>query len=374
MNNMKITKVEPIMTGWRRIFVRITTDEGITGVGEGGNWGFRESVAGAVHRMEEPLLGQDPLCIEYLDAELYNRFKFGGTSVCSAISAIDVALWDIKGKYFNLPVYQMLGGAVRKKIRLWGVVSGKNIPASVECALRLKEEGYDCIRLNPTNIEEAVGSYAMRLDAMSRMIHEVRAAAGKEVDIGCEIHRSLQPHESIELMRMVEDVHLLFFEDPINYENYQTLQSVCRKAQAPIGVGERSFCIQDVDMLLKEDQIAFLRPDVAVMGGLTGCKKACAIAESHYVNVIPHIATGSVCVAASLALAASIPNFEVMEMCPAPGEWPKIQEEITEPFVIEKGHMLLKEGPGIGVTLRDDILETAPYREWKWNLNYNEYK
>lgn len=247
---MKITKVEPIMTGWRRMFVKVYTDEGIVGVGEGGNWGFRESMVGAIHRMEEPLIGQDPLRIEYLDSELYSRFKFGGTSIAAAISAIDIALWDIKGKYFNVPVYQMLGGAVRNKIRLWGVVFGKTIDESVECAKKLKEEGYTCIRLNPTNIKEASGTYAKRERAMSDMIHAVREAVGDDVDIGCEIHRSLQPHESVRLMQLVEDVNLLFFEDPINYENYQTIQSVARRAMAPIGVGERSFCIQDVDMLL----------------------------------------------------------------------------------------------------------------------------
>ena len=220
---MKITKVEPIMTGWRRMFVKVYTDEGIVGVGEGGNWGFRESMVGAIHRMEEPLLGQDPLRIEYLDSELYSRFKFGGTSIAAAISAIDIALWDIKGKYFNVPIYQMLGGAVRNKIRLWGVVFGKTIDESVECARKLKEEGYTCIRLNPTNIKEASGTYARRERAMSDMIHAVREAVGDDVDIGCEIHRSLQPHESVRLMQLVEDVNLLFFEDPINYENYQTI-------------------------------------------------------------------------------------------------------------------------------------------------------
>ena len=239
---MKITKVEPIMTGWRRLFVNVYTDEGIVGVGEGGNWGFREAMVGAVHRMEEPLLGQDPMRIEYLNSELYSRFKFGGTAICGAISAIDIALWDIKGKYYNMPIYQMLGGAVRDKIRLWGVVRGKNIPESVKCAKQLKAEGYTCIRLNPTNIAEATGTFARREAAMSEMIHAVREAVGLDVDIGCEIHRSLQPHESIALMKLIEDCNLLFFEDPINYENYNTLQAVARKAAAPIGVGERSFC------------------------------------------------------------------------------------------------------------------------------------
>lgn len=372
---MKITKIETVLTGWRRMFVKVHTDEGITGIGEGGNWGFREAMLGAVHRMEEPLLGQNPLRIEYLNQELYSRFKFGGTVVASAISAIDIALWDIKGKYYNIPVYEMLGGAVRKKIRIWGVVFGKNISDSVECALKLKQEGYSCIRLNPTNIAEAQGSaFSERMYAMSQMIHKIREAVGNSVDIGCEIHRSLQPHEAIRLMELVEDCNLLFFEDPINYENYDSLLALVKKAKAPIGVGERSFCIQDVEMLLKENSISFLRPDVAVMGGITGCKKAAGIAEAHYTNIIPHIATGSVCVAASLHLAASIPNFEVMEMCPAPGEWEKIQEEITTPFKIEEGYMYLPEGPGLGVELREDILQTAPYYEWKWDLSYNEYK
>lgn len=371
---MKIIKVESIMTGWRRLFVKVYTDNGLVGVGEGGNWGFREAMVGAVHRMEEPLLGQDPLRIEYLVSELYNRFKFGGTVIGGAISAIDIALWDIKGKYYHAPIYDLLGGAVRKKIRLWGVVAGKTIQENVDCAKKLQAEGYSCIRLNPTNIQEAQGTYARRMKAMSDMIHAVREAVGLDMDLGCEIHRSLNPHESVTLMKMVEDCNLLFFEDPINYENYLALEGVARKTKTPISVGERSFCIQDVEMLLRHDNISFIRPDVCIMGGITGCKKAAAIAESHYVNVIPHIATGSINIAASLHLSATLPNFEVMEMCPAPGEWAKIQEEIKTPFVIEDGYMLLPEGPGLGVELRDDIEETAPYYEWKWDLNRCEYK
>lgn len=371
---MKIVKVEPIMTGWRRLFVKVYTDNGLVGVGEGGNWGFREAMVGAIHRMQEPLLGQDPLRIEYLGSELYNRFKFGGTVIGGAISAIDIALWDIKGKYYNAPIYELLGGAVRKKIRLWGVVSGKTIQENIDCAKKLKEEGYTCIRLNPTNIQEAQGTYARRMKGMSDMIHAVRESVGLDVDLGCEIHRALNPHESITLMKMVEDCNLLFFEDPINYENYLALEGVARKTKTPISVGERSFCIQDVEMLLRNDHVSFIRPDVCIMGGITGCKKAAAIAESHYVNVIPHIATGCINIAASLQLSATLPNFEVMEMCPAPGEWPKIQEEIKIPFQIENGYMVLPEGPGLGVELRDDIEETAPYHEWKWNLDQCEYK
>ena len=371
---MKIEKVEVLLTGWRRLFVRVYTDTGLVGVGEGGNWGFREAVAGAVHRMEEPLLGQDPLRIEYLDSELYKRFKFGGTVIGSAISAIDLALWDIKGKYYQAPVYDLLGGAVRDRIRLWGVVTGRTIDESVQCARSLAAEGYTCIRLNPTNVEEAQGTYARRMKGMSDMIHAVREAVGLDVDLGCEMHRALQPHESITLMKLIEDCNVLFFEDPLNYENYAALDGVARKTRVPVSVGERSFCIQDVDMLLRRDNISFIRPDVCVMGGITGCRKAAAIAESHYVNVIPHIATGSINVAGSLQLAASIPNFEVMEMCPAPGEWPKIQQEIQTPFIIEKGHMLLPQGVGLGVELREDVEETAPYHEWEWNLEHCEYK
>ena len=372
---MKITKVETILTGWRRMFVKVHTDEGIVGLGEGGNWGFREAMAGAVHRMEEPLLGQDPMRIEYLNRQLYSRFKFGGTAIAGAISAIDIALWDIKGKYYNMPICEMLGGRVRGKVRLWGVVRGRNIQQSVESALKLKGEGYTCIRLNPTNIQEANGSFAKRQAAMSEMIHAVRDAVGDEVDMGCELHRALQPHEALDLMGRIQDCHLLFVEDPIDYENYDAIRALAQKAPVPIGVGERSFCIQDVDMLLREGSISFLRPDVCIMGGITGCKKAAAIAESHYVQVIPHIATGSVNIAASLQLAASINNFEVMEMPPAPDpEWEMIQNEVKKPFVIENGYMLLPEGPGLGIELKDNVEELNPYHEWTWNLSYNEYK
>ncbi|WP_196599937.1 enolase-like domain-containing protein [Pectinatus frisingensis] len=167
---MEITKIDSILTGSRRLFVKVHTDTGITGISESGNWGFREAVVGAINRMEKPLIGQDPLRIEYINDELYKRFKFGGTVIGGAISATDIALWDIKGKYYNAPIYQLLGGAVRKKIRLWGVVDGRDISSSIKSAKELKAKGYTCIRLNPANIEEAKGTYARRMNAMSEMI------------------------------------------------------------------------------------------------------------------------------------------------------------------------------------------------------------
>lgn len=200
---MKIEKIESIMTGTRRLFVKVYTDNGIVGIGESGNWGLREAVVGAIERMTKPLIGQDPTRIEYINDELYKRFKFGGTVIGAAISAIDIALWDIKGKRYDAPIYELLGGAIRKKIRLWGVATGKNIEENIASAKKLKEEGYTCIRLNPTNIEEANGTYAQRMKAMSDMIHAVRDAIGLEVDLGCEIHRALKPYETITLLKMV---------------------------------------------------------------------------------------------------------------------------------------------------------------------------
>ncbi|WP_182188078.1 mandelate racemase/muconate lactonizing enzyme family protein [Pectinatus frisingensis] len=365
---MEITKIDSILTGSRRLFVKVHTDTGITGIGESGNWGFREAVVGAINRMEKPLIGQDPLRIEYINDELYKRFKFGGTVIGGAISAIDIALWDIKGKYYNAPIYQLLGGAVRKKIRLWGVVDGRDISSSIKSAKELKAKGYTCIRLNPTNIEEAKGTYARRMNAMSEMIHAIRDAIGLDVDLGCEIHRALQPHESITLLKMVEDCNLLFFEDPINYENYFSLKTVTEKTKTPISAGERGFCIQDIQMLLQNESVSFIRPDICLMRGITGCKKAAAIAESHYVNVIPHTATGSINLAGNLHLAAAIPNFEVLETCPITSEWDKIQKEIKTPFKIENGCIEVPEGPGLGIELRDDIEITAPYCDWEWDF------
>lgn len=331
-------------------------------------------MVGAIERMTKPLIGQDPMRIEYINDELYKRFKFGGTVIGAAISAIDIALWDIKGKRYDAPIYELLGGAIRKKIRLWGVATGKNIEENIVSDKKLKEEGYTCIRLNPTNIEEANGTYAQRMKAMSDMIHAVRDAIGLEVDLGCEIHRALKPHETITLLKMVEDCNLLFYEDPINYENYNSLKYVMKKTKTPISAGERSFCIQDVDMFLHDESVQFIRPDICLMLGITGCKKAAAIAESHYVSVIPHIATGSVNLAGSLHLAATIPNFEVMETYPITSEWELIQQEIKTPFEIEDGCLMVPEGPGLGIELRDDVRETSPYHDWEWNFDYCNIK
>lgn len=360
---MKITRVEPLSVD-RFLFVKIYTDAGITGIGESGAWGFLEASKAAIQKFGRYLVGEDPLRIEHHWQYMYRFAHFRGAAIMGAISAIDIALWDIAGKHFDVPAYQLLGGAVRNKARVYYHVLGDTREKLVQGVEDARTQGYTAVgHLTPFLDEDrSIPYFKTHVDKMEDAIDAVRQyreAAGDDVDICIEIHRQLTPAEAIVLAKGIEQYHPMFYEDPTLPDNFDSMALIASKVSVPIATGERIHTIHEFQMLLNRNAVQYIRPDVCMAGGLTHTKKIAALAESQYVGVIPHNPLGPVSTAACLQLAACIPNFTIQEYPLGEREPPK-SEIVKTPLQVEDGFLLIPDRPGIGIELADDALERFP--------------
>lgn len=362
---MKITRVEPLSVD-RFLFVKIHTDAGITGIGESGAWGFLEASKAAIQKFGRYLVGEDPLRIEHHWQYMYRFAHFRGAAIMGAISAIDIALWDIAGKHFDVPAYQLLGGAVRNKARVYYHVLGDTREKLVQGVEAARKQGYTAVgHLTPFLDEDrSLPYFKTHVDKMEDAIDAVRQyreAAGDDVDICIEIHRQLTPAEAIVLAKGIEQYHPMFYEDPTLPDNFDAMALIASKVSVPIATGERIHTLHEFQMLLNRNAVQYIRPDVCMAGGLTHTKKIAALAESQYVGVIPHNPLGPVSTATCLQLAACIPNFTIQEYPLGESEPPK-SEIVKTPLQVEDGFLLIPDRPGIGIELADDALERFPER------------
>ncbi|MGH2531250.1 MAG: galactonate dehydratase [Thermomicrobiales bacterium] len=365
MGKLTITKVEPVFVD-RYLFVKVHTDGGLTGIGESGAWGFLEASAQVMATYERYLLGQDPLQIEHHWQYLYRWNAFRGAAIMGALSAIDIALWDIAGQSFGVPCYQLLGGPTRQKARVYGHVFGRTREELVAGCVAAKEAGFTAVgHLTPFTDDSREQPYfqthAAKIGAAIETVRQYREAVGDEVDLCIEIHRQLTPAEAVVLARGIEPYHPFFFEDPILPDNFDAMGLVANQIHVPIATGERLHTIFEFQMLLARGAVQYVRPDVCMVGGLTGAKKIAALAEAHYVGVVPHNPLGPVSTAACLQLAACIPNFTLQEY-PLGEDRPPKSEMVIEPLRREGGFLIIPDKPGIGIELAEDAAERYPFR------------
>ena len=314
---MKITRVEPLLVD-RFLYVRVHTDAGIVGLGESGTWGQLEASAAAIVKYGDYLIGKDPFPIEHHWNVMLRANHFTGAAITGAVSAIDIALWDIKGKFFKVPVYELLGGKVRHKARLYGHVKGRTIEKLVEEAIRLKNAGFTALgHLNPLLDEDEnepyYRSHAAKIEGAIDNVRRLREAVGPTVDLCIEIHRRLTPPEAIALARGIEKYTPMFYEDPLRPNSFDAMAQVARHIDIPIATGERFTSLYQFQALLTRDAVQYLRPDVCLCGGITGAKKIAALAEAHDAWIVPHNPLSPVSTAACLQIAACIPNFAIQE-------------------------------------------------------------
>ena len=360
---MKITSVEAVPVD-RYLFARIDTDEGISGLGESGAWGYLEASEAAIDKFGRYLVGQDPLRIEHHWQYMYRFSHFRGAAIMGAISALDIAMWDIAGKYFGVPVHQLMGGRTRDKARVYYHVFGDTKEALIQGVKDAKEQGFTAVgHLTPFLDEQRdVPFFKTHVDKMRDAIETVgayREAVGDDVDLCIEIHRRLTPAEAIVLARGIEQFHPFFYEDPILPENFDAMGLVAQNISIPIATGERLHSIHEFEMLLARGAVQYVRPDVCMAGGLTHSKKIAAVAEAHYVGVVPHNPLSPVSTAACLQLAACIPNFAIQELPTGEHEPPK-SDIVKSAVQVEDGFLIVPETPGIGVELREDAQERRP--------------
>ena len=360
---MKITEVKPIAMD-RYLFVKISTDEGITGYGESGAWGFLEPSQSAIEKFGQYLIGMDPLLIEHHWQYMYRFSHFRGAAIMGAISALDIALWDIAGKHFGVPVYQLLGGKTRDKARVYYHVFGSTRKELVDGVKAAKDEGFTAVgHLTPFLDEDRDIPYFKTHSSMiSEAIDAVRMyreTVGDEVDLCIEIHRRLSPAEAVVLAKGIEEFHPLFYEDPILPENFDAMALVAQGSSVPIATGETLHSIHEFQMLLSRGAVQYIRPDVCLAGGITHTKKIAALAEAHYVGVVPHNPLGPISTAACLQIAASIPNFTIQEYPLGEHEPPK-SEIVNKPLELEDGFLIIPDAPGIGIEILDGLEEKFP--------------
>ncbi len=371
---MKITDIQVIPVD-RYLFVQVHTDEGITGLGESGAWGYLEASGAAVETFKRYLIGQDPLRIEHHWQYLYRWTHFRGAAVMGGLSAIDIALWDIAGKYYGVPCYQLLGGKVRDKARVYYHVFGKTKEELIRGCVDAKAQGFTAVgHLTPFLDEDrSIPYFKTHVDKMRDAIETVaryRDAVGDAVDLCIEIHRRLTPHEAIVLARGIEPYHPFFYEDPILPDNMDEMALVAEHINIPIATGERLHSIWEFDMLLSRGAVQYVRPDVCICGGLSHAKKIAALAEAKHVGVVPHNPLSPVSTAACIQLAACIPNFALQEYPKGEHEPPK-SEIVKSVLETRDGYLVVPDAPGIGVELAEDAAERHPYkpREVRTRLN-----
>ena len=360
---MKITAVEALPVD-RYLFTKVHTDEGIMGVGESGAWGHLEASEAAIKKFGRYLVGKDPLRIEHHWQYMYRSGHFRGAAIMGAISALDIALWDIAGKHFGVPVHQLLGGKTRDKARVYYHVFGDTKEKLVQGIKDAKLEGFTAVGHLTPFLDEArdLPFFKTHVDKMRDAIDTVgayRDAVGDDVDLCIEIHRRLTPAEAIVLARGIEPFHPFFYEDPILPDNFDAMGLVAQHIAIPIATGERIHTIHEFEMLLKRGAVQYIRPDVCMAGGITHTKKIAAIAEAHYVGVVPHNPLSPISTAACLQIAASIPNFAIQELPTGEHEPPK-SEIVKTAVQVENGFLIVPDAPGIGVELADDAQERHP--------------
>lgn len=359
---MKITDIEPVAVhygGRDFVFVRVHTDEGIIGTGEGTLEGRARTVSVAITELKDYIVGEDPLRIEHLWQIMYRHaFYRGGPIMMSAISGVDQALWDIFGKAVNQPVHQLLGGRVRDKIRVYANGPRGNTPEEIaESALQIKSEGYSAMKLCPFDATKPLDGQKTIRHARAVM-EAVRTAVGPDTELAVDAHGRLSPAMGIALGQAIKDYDILFYEEPCLPENPATMATVARECGIPVATGERLFAIWGFRDILENQAAAVLQPDLAHCGGISQGRKIAAMAEVNYAAFAPHNPLSPVNMRASLHLDAAMPNFVIQEWV---FDDPPLRNEIMiNPVVVKDGWAEVPMEPGLGTDLNMEVCLANP--------------
>jgi galactonate dehydratase len=358
---MKITRLEMFHVRPRWLFLKMHTDVGIVGLGEPIMEARALTVETAVREMERWLIGQDPRRIEHIWQTLYrSAFYRNGPVLTSALSGVEQALWDILGKSLGVPVYQLLGGRVRDKIRMYGWIRGVIAEEYINAIKgSMREHGFTAYKMGPIPAMRMIETPA----AMARIVEfvaAVRQAAGDEIDIGIDFHGRTSPALARRLCRMIEPYHPMFVEEPVLPGDTLALKELSRATTIPIATGERLFTRWGFQDIIEQEAVAIIQPDLSHAGGILEVRKIAAMAESRNIAVAPHCPLGPIALAASLQLAACTPNF----LC---------QEHVTlgetylkEPFKVVNGYIDVPTKPGLGIELDDEKVQAGLF-DGKWD-------
>jgi len=360
-DNLKITKLETFLVKPRWLFLKIHTNAGIVGLGEPITEGRALTCATAVKEVEPYLVGKDPRPVaKHWQAIYRHAFYRGGPILTSALSGIDQALWDIKGKALGVPVYELLGGPTRDRVRVYAHASRPDQMKS------LKAKGFTAFKTGvakkrparyietPAEIEYAKETFA-----------ELRQAMGKDVDIAIDFHGAISPATAKLLIRAYEPYQPMFIEEPCQAQNVDTMAEIARGTYLPIATGERLFTKWGFREVLEKKSATVLQPDMCHAGGITEVRLIAGMAEAYYADVAPHNPLGPISLAAGVQLSASIPNFLCQEQVSL-GEG-----YLKQPFQVRDGYLDLPKGPGLGIELDENALADKIGHDWKNPESYD---
>ena len=375
---MKITDIEVLRmkaysephNNW--LFVRIHTDSGITGIGEGSLQYKDAALAAEIENFGTYLRGKDPFRIEHIWTSLHRRVTWtGGAVTISAISAIDLALWDIKGKALGVPVYELVGGKVRERVPLYangwftggrpsphGPQGGGDEEATwyAEQAKGVAAKGYRCLKVYPFN-----GVQVITPERIARgvgIVGAIRDAVGPNIEIAVDVRRRLNIWSARRVAHKLEPLDIAWLEEPILFDNAEAMAAFARSVRVPISTGEELYTRWEFRELLEQNAVGIIQPDICHAGGMSELRKIAAMAETYYVTVAPHNSNGPISTVASLHLDMSIPNCHMQELFLNSVDL--YQEVLTNPLVIADGYGTPPDGPGWGTDLDDAVLAKYP--------------
>jgi galactonate dehydratase len=349
---MRIDSVEAFASGGA-CYARITTDDGLSGVGESTFFAWPTAVAEVVRTFGGYLQGKDPLDVEDHWLALYRAYSFRGMAVTGALAAVDQALWDLKGKRFGVPVWQLLGGRVRRAVRAMRVVDTGTTDEVVKAArVAVEDDGYTALKILLFQDEHHQMRQAARIADLVARFAAIRETVGWEIDLGVELHRNMSTGNAVLLCNELAPLRPLFVEDPIPPDSVHGLRAFAAKVGVPVAAGERNTTIWEFAEYLERPGVDFVRPDVGIAGGITHVRKICALAEAFHADVLPHaVPSGPVATAAAVQVGMCTPNWELQEHRPQTGpDWTDVVDQVIE---VRDGYLLAPDRPGLGIELDD---------------------
>jgi galactonate dehydratase len=362
IESVEVLKVGSELTGAHTL-LRLTSDTGVEGLGQSAGWGYPNAVAAALGELTPLLIGADPFRIEHLWHLAFRARPFRSNLLAAAVSAIDLALWDLKGKALGLPVWELLGGRTRDRVRLHVLVGGGNPEEIVSSVNWATEEGFTAVKFDPLAHGYQDLSTQRLVTSACAMAAAAREAGGDDVDLIFELHRKLDPTKAIVVCNALAQFHPLFIEDPIQLDTIDTQAAIASRIAAPIAMGERLSSIWEFNELLSRNVAILVRPDVGLAGGLSGCRKIAAIAEAHHCGVTPHNFLGPGLTAPTLHLCATIPNLVTMEYLPLDEDMSSTSAAFVTAVRRNGGYCEIPQAPGLGISLADDHTTIAPVVE-----------
>lgn len=367
---MKITTMECFLVPPRWCFLKVETDEGIIGWGEPVIEGRAHTVMQAVEELKGYLIGTDPLRIEDTWNKLYRSgFYRGGPILMSAIAGIDQALWDIKGKYFNAPVYDLLGGKVRDKIRVYSWIGGDRPDDVGNAAKQAAEHGFSAIKMNATPELQMIDSYEKVDQAIAR-VDAIRKEVGPYMGIGIDFHGRVHKPMAKILIKELEPYRPMFIEEPVLPENNEALKDLAASTHIPIATGERMYSRWDFKKILQEGYVDIIQPDLSHAGGITECHKIASMAEAYDVALAPHCPLGPIALAACLQVDAVSYNAFIQEQSIGIhyNQGNDVLDYLVDPsvFKYEEGYVNLPTKPGLGIDINEEFVREKAKQGHSW--------